>query len=1584
MKRAMKLMCAAVLAAAASFSLMAEPGVRSYVQDGLIAQWDAIANAGIDAEGRDIHDGNQDTATWVEIVNGIAMGKRGSNDVNYGPNYVQFMGGVSLTNSIPGVKEALAAKSMTVEIFFHPSSVRQVYAGIFSIGGSTSCRELTLEQDDSGNTLNNGATAASHAGAFGRMQYAATAWAGTHKDWILLDYNTKQYFDKDVLVTIEVDADGAHLSIDNSETLLTNPGEGAAPKNGIVEVGGYYGNGMAAGSYIYAVRIYNRKLDATERAYNAALDQMRFLGKATDGLSMTIADSVGSAFSGAPCPDYGGFVATNGMECVFTNALSAIVTPTCFCSVTGYTHFAANGSVLAAGAGNSRTFTFDSATMGGSTFVWGLVASNRLDAAVNDANLGSVEGVPQETLLDSGETLAIQAVPAAGAGFIRWTGDLPDGAVDTDARLVLPMDRPRSVTAHFYDASQRPHYTELDWIESTGQEWIDTGLKVSGAMDVETYMLSLACGICQPSKTVDNATAYSLWGGGDETYTNVMMAVSACIYGTNAFVRSYYHGDGELLSGTVEETHKNQSSRFYGRKVDAIEEGLPTSPCLYRSVHRAGRVRMIVGDVELPARHTASNFVSTNNFLICKANTTGYESRPGQMKIWYFKIADSSSGALLRDFVPAKRDDTGEAGLLDRLTYTFYPNVSGAGAFIAGPASEKHWRATDDGAFNYGVEWTLSGYFGSSDLRNVPVLFRISESAVDGFHYSDCLANGADLAFSSKSDFSDRLPCEVDEWNAGGTSLVWVKVPALSGTGTKIYMRWGRETAAGNLPSTEVWADYIGAWHFSSIDPEIGAKDSGPRRLHAASSSSGGNPSVVDGMLGKAVTSPTSHYFVAPSHDHFVDTYDNMPVNFTAEIWFKGSKTTTAASGSRYTDIMVRNSNVTLYGVAVRYGWCWEYGSEKYTSAPFYYGKSGKSPANLHSLAGTTPDISANWVHFTAQSDGLRISRYENAKQSASIEYGTYIGGNDRTLAFDSNSRLDYLDEARLTREVLSPDRIAADYAMMTNAAFAVAGSVSQLHGYSLSIAATPSEYAAEAISHGYGAVDGVGRDDVVACGAPEFVYLNAGEDYRAFCTGWSLYMVDGGNETLVRTSGSTTVPGESATNAIVAVEGAMRLVWHWQEQYLVDVAAAEGGSTTGGGWCDAGLTVFLAAVPAEGSKFLCWGSGVPAADMLSPSISIPSLDSARSIAPVFVAEGYEPPDWLYVPGIGALADMNATNWIFVGVSRSGTRLSIPSSLDHVIPAAPTDLDFNGSIEDPQGQAYSLWRFTTSLWSNNLFGQTESAERSQVVQNLYLPESFTALASTSLGHFTLCENFEFRGDVSFINMRSFWKAARCKTIRFHGFPPDVDSDSTYTFVDCGAGNYRFRMEYPDYLENAWLHATNGHISAVSGVPTGARYDYKDRMSAKSKTNAYSEYKGAFGSAAAEPPGYASLNFKAGEGSPKRLCALVPYVESVKAGTVRLGVMGLPFRLSQTETLSPAYGRHEYAVGDAIAVTAPPQFTVADGKNYLCKGYVLTDTPSVTNRYRASFTIPSDTARNVGLTWIWKEHSGFRGMIITVK
>ena len=83
------------------------------------------------------------------------------------------------------------------------------------------------------------------------------------------------------------------------------------------------------------------------------------------------------------------------------------------------------------------------------------------------------------------------------------------------------------------------------------------------------------------------------------------------------------------------------------------------------------------------------------------------------------------------------------------------------------------------------------------------------------------------------------------------------------------------------------------------------------------------------------------------------------------------------------------------------------------------------------------------------------------------------------------------------------------------------------------------------------------------------------------------------------------------------------------------------------------------------------------------------------------------------------------------------------------------------------------------------------------------------------------------------------------------------------------------MEYPDYLENAWLHATNGHISTVSGVPTGARYDYKDVMTAKAKTTAYTDYKSVFGSSAPEPPGYASLNFKAGEKSPKRICALVP-------------------------------------------------------------------------------------------------------------
>ena len=104
----------------------------------------------------------------------------------------------------------------------------------------------------------------------------------------------------------------------------------------------------------------------------------------------------------------------------------------------------------------------------------------------------------------------------------------------------------------------------------------------------------------------------------------------------------------------------------------------------------------------------------------------------------------------------------------------------------------------------------------ATPLANFPVLVRISETAPDGFLYTDC-PTASCLWFTDESD--DTLPFDVDTWNTSGTSLVWVSVPSLSST-AKITMHWDVGGAPSGQPvSTLVWsrANYVGVWHMNEL-----------------------------------------------------------------------------------------------------------------------------------------------------------------------------------------------------------------------------------------------------------------------------------------------------------------------------------------------------------------------------------------------------------------------------------------------------------------------------------------------------------------------------------------------------------------------------------------------------------------------------------------------------------------------------------------------------------------------------------------------------------------------------------------------
>ena len=101
-------------------------------------------------------------------------------------------------------------------------------------------------------------------------------------------------------------------------------------------------------------------------------------------------------------------------------------------------------------------------------------------------------------------------------------------------------------------------------------------------------------------------------------------------------------------------------------------------------------------------------------------------------------------------------------------------------------------------------------------LENFPLLVRISESQLPGFSYSRAVSS--ELAFVG----ADGVPLdyEVDTWNEGGESIVWVKIPEIPVGGTTVTMYWSLKagkSAPANTP-TAVWGDYAGVWHMGDAN----------------------------------------------------------------------------------------------------------------------------------------------------------------------------------------------------------------------------------------------------------------------------------------------------------------------------------------------------------------------------------------------------------------------------------------------------------------------------------------------------------------------------------------------------------------------------------------------------------------------------------------------------------------------------------------------------------------------------------------------------------------------------------------------
>jgi hypothetical protein len=167
---------------------------------------------------------------------------------------------------------------------------------------------------------------------------------------------------------------------------------------------------------------------------------------------------------------------------------------------------------------------------------------------------------------------------------------------------------------------------------------------------------------------------------------------------------------------------------------------------------------------------------------------------------------------------------------------------------VAAGCGRVGFDASRDGAMSFDASpWSehVSIDIGSpatEEVRDVPILVRLDPSRID---YALAAADGRDLRFT---DGGVELAHEIEHWDPGGTSIVWVRVPRLASSParTTLAMHYGNSTATA-LDGDATWGtEYAGVYHFAG-----GVNDATSTHLDARLIGTGSFPELS--LLGPAL-----------------------------------------------------------------------------------------------------------------------------------------------------------------------------------------------------------------------------------------------------------------------------------------------------------------------------------------------------------------------------------------------------------------------------------------------------------------------------------------------------------------------------------------------------------------------------------------------------------------------------------------------------------------------------------------------------------------------------------------------------------
>ncbi len=311
---------------------------------------------------------------------------------------------------------------------------------------------------------------------------------------------------------------------------------------------------------------------------------------------------------------------------------------------------------------------------------------------------------------------------------------------------------------------------------------------------------------------------------------------------------------------------------------------------------------------------------------------------------------------------------------------------------------------------------------GRSELLDVPVLIALDPSRFD---YAEARPDGGDIQFRDAD--GELLPHEIESWEPGGDSSLWVRVPSIEADSTSdhIWLLYGNPDVAASDPAPEtVWSSYAAVYHLGArSDNDV--KDSTAQGYHGLEMGASSAPGFIGG----------AHAFDGVSQYIDLGTERNFlrgVAGATLELWARPE-----AVGF---DVMLGVS--THSDLAAGYP---SRATANFTADGTVEGGARSLDEGVLTTVTTADPVALGewiWVVVVIDFAGDRIDVFLNGELSATgsqlgLQPGTPdTSSSQATIGADEQRDRDYftglIDEVRIAERAQSPDWIAAQYAAMT------------------------------------------------------------------------------------------------------------------------------------------------------------------------------------------------------------------------------------------------------------------------------------------------------------------------------------------------------------------------------------------------------------------------------------------------------------------------------------------------------------------------------------------------------------------------